>query len=169
MLHWEGVTPFLSILTLWAAVPFAQAKSVPLFLIEKSSNRNVVHYDALLGEDGFLSPKRPILAYWEMREKDGQIEELTGIEHAYAYGFSILGEVQPTEVSIELKAISRYKARVAFDGDVPRAEVFVDDRWMVLQNVYVVLSRGLIPGAKEIRLKGVLPPENTPIEKVIHP
>ena len=44
---------------------------VPLFVIERSMNKNVVHYDAVVTPDGRLNPRQPIVAYWVMAAEDG--------------------------------------------------------------------------------------------------
>ena len=63
----------LALLVLPAA---AQIKTSPLFIIERSKNANVVHYDARLTADGKLDPKEPVIAYWVLLAKDGRREKL---------------------------------------------------------------------------------------------
>ena len=67
----------------------AQAETQPLFIIERSKNANVVHYDARLNADGKLDPKEPVIAYWIMLAEDGRREDLNWIEKKKAYGFDI--------------------------------------------------------------------------------
>jgi len=69
----------------------AQAKTQPLFIIERSKNANVVHYDARLDADGRLDPKEPVVAYWIMLAEDGRRENLNWIEKRKAYGFDQAG------------------------------------------------------------------------------
>jgi len=64
-------------------------KTRPLFIIERSKNANVVHYDARLTADGKLDPKQPVIAYWIMLAKEGRREELSWIEKKKAHGFHI--------------------------------------------------------------------------------
>src|SRR5579871_1079208 len=61
----------------------------PLFVIERSTNANVVHYDARLTPAGELDASRPIDAYWVMQAADGRREELTSLERSKAYGFTL--------------------------------------------------------------------------------
>src|SRR5438477_12797965 len=63
--------------------------SEPLFVIERSTNANVVHYDANVKPDGQLDPRQPISAYWVMAAEDGRREELSVFERSRAYGFTI--------------------------------------------------------------------------------
>ena len=80
---------WFAVLVLLAAPAAAQMKTSPLFIIERSKNANVVHYDARLTADGELDPKEPVIAYWVKLTKDGRREELSWIEKKKAYGFEI--------------------------------------------------------------------------------
>src|SRR5450432_545830 len=71
----------------------AQEVYVPLFVIERNVNGNVVHYDAKL-RDGKLDPQQPVVVYWVMGE-DGHHQELNFLEKLKAYGFSIHPDKQP--------------------------------------------------------------------------
>jgi len=42
----------------------AQKKTQPLFIIERSKNANIVHYDAQLTASGKLDPNEPVIVYW---------------------------------------------------------------------------------------------------------
>src|SRR5712691_865167 len=64
------------------------SRYLPLFVIERSVNANVVHYDAKLGPDGKLDPREPVVAYWIMGAEDGRRQDLNAIERLRAYGFS---------------------------------------------------------------------------------
>jgi hypothetical protein len=64
--------------------------SQPLFIIEKSTNANVVHYDAVIIPDGGLNPQQPIIAYWVMAAEDGRREDLTSAERRKAFGSTIV-------------------------------------------------------------------------------
>ena len=50
-----------------------------LFVIEKSTNANVVHYDARIMPDGELDPRQPVEAYWVMAAEDGRKENLSSV------------------------------------------------------------------------------------------
>lgn len=75
-----------------ASAAAAGDTQVPLFVIERSLNSNVVHYDARL-KDGKLDPQQPVVAYWVMGE-DGRHQELNFLEKLKAYGFSIFPDKQ---------------------------------------------------------------------------
>ena len=67
-------------LALLAASAAAQITTSPLFIIERSKNANVVHYDARLTADGKLDPKEPVIAYWVLLAGNGRREKLSWIE-----------------------------------------------------------------------------------------
>jgi hypothetical protein len=48
-----------------------EVRQATLFVIERSTNANVVHYDANIAADGQLDPRQPISAYWVMAAEDG--------------------------------------------------------------------------------------------------
>src|SRR5512143_1385587 len=72
-----------------AAPTAAHKKTQSLFIIERSKNANVVHYDARLTADGKLDPEEPVVAYYIMLAEDGRRKELNWIEKKMAYGFDI--------------------------------------------------------------------------------
>jgi hypothetical protein len=53
---------WFAVLVLMAAPAAAQIKTSPLFIIERDTKTNVVHYDARLTADGKLDPKEPVIA-----------------------------------------------------------------------------------------------------------
>lgn len=63
----------------------------PLFLIERTTNANVVHYDARVSDvnAGQLNPRLPVIAYWIMAAEDGRRKELNFIERTRGYGFEV--------------------------------------------------------------------------------
>ena len=58
---------FAVLALLAAPAAAAQVKTRPLFIIERSKNANVVHYDARLTADGLTGPK---VEYIELYGKD---------------------------------------------------------------------------------------------------
>ena len=62
----------------------------PLFTIARSTNANLVQYDARVLSSGAPDPKQPVVAYWIMLAQDGRHAELTGTEKRMAYGFTLM-------------------------------------------------------------------------------
>jgi hypothetical protein len=63
--------PLISIGTLSAVGDFSQS----LFVLERSTNANVIHYEAQITNKGTIGPKEPVIAYW--------------VGKSLAYGFTI--------------------------------------------------------------------------------
>jgi hypothetical protein len=133
----------------------AQAQTQPLFIIERSKNANVVHYDAQIAADGRLDPKEPVIAYWIMLAQDGHREDLKWVEKKKAYGFGIKpdpsnGSYQMTVVSAPARPITVKKP-----GDAARAELVIDGRPAVLDKMYINSTDGLLgPTVNYIELRG---------------
>ena len=67
---------WFAVLALMAVPAAAQIKTSPLFIIERSTNANVVHYDARLTADGNLDPEEPVIADWILLAEDGRRKKL---------------------------------------------------------------------------------------------
>jgi hypothetical protein len=139
-----------------AAPPAAvQKKTQPLFIIERSKNANVVHYDAQLTAAGEIAPNEPVIAYWVMLATDGHREELNWIEKKKAYGFSIKPDPSVSGYKMTLVAVPQGQITVKKDGDAIRAELVIDGRPAVLEKIYINASDGLLgPKVHYIELYG---------------
>jgi hypothetical protein len=126
----------------------------PLFIIERSTNANVVHYDANLGPNGELDRRQPIDAYWVMAALDGRREELSSLEKSRAYGFNIEPGKDAHSFRLELVAQKRRSIHIYSDGGAVRAETTIDGRRAYLTRIFVT-ARKLVPGVKSIELFGV--------------
>ena len=120
-----------------------QKKTQSLFIIERSKNANVVHYDARLTADGKLDPKEPVIAYWVMRAEDGQREELNWMEKEKGYGFEIKPDPSVNGYKMTLMALPQQQITVKKAGDAIRAEMVIGGRSAVLEKVYINASDGL--------------------------
>ncbi len=140
-----------------ASLPVAeQGGDRPLFIIERSKNANVVHYDARLTADGKFDPKQPVVAYWIMLADKGQRQELNWIEKKKAYGFDIKpapsGEgYQMTVVPAPERPIS-----VTKEGEAVHAEMEIDGQPAILQKLYINSTDGWTgPKVHYIELHGL--------------
>ena len=149
----QAIWSLVALAVLAAAVP-ARAGTLPLFIIERSKNANVVHYDAQLGSDGKLDRKEPVVAYWAMLAEDGRREDLNWIEKRKAYGFS----VKPAAANgfkLTLVAASERPITVRKQGDAVRAELVIDGRPAVLEKLYINATDRLTgPKVEYIELHG---------------
>ena len=127
-----------------AAAPTApQKRTQSLFIIERSKNANVVHYDARLTAGGKLDPKEPVIAYWVMRAEDGHREDLTWIEKKKGYGFDIKPDPSVDGYKMTLMAAPGQQIIVKKAGDAIRAEVVIGGRQAILEKIYIDASDGL--------------------------
>jgi hypothetical protein len=133
----------------------AQKKTQPLFIIERSKNANVVHYDARLTAAGEIDPNEPVIAYWVMLVTDGHREELNWIEKKKAYGFSIKPDPSVNGYKMTVVAIPQGQITVKKNGDAIRAELVINGRPAVLEKIYINASDGLLgPKVHYIELHG---------------
>jgi hypothetical protein len=146
---------WFALLTLLAVPAAAEIKTSPLFIIERSKNANVVHYDARLTADGKLYPKEPVIAYWVMVTKGGRKEKLNWIEKKKAYGFTIKQDPSVEGYKMTLVAAPERQITVKQDKDAVRAEALIDGRPAVLEKMYINATDGLTgPKVKYIEVYG---------------
>jgi Domain of unknown function (DUF4833) len=112
-----------------------------IFIIERSTNANVIHYDAKIGKNGAFDPKEPVVAYWVMVAEGGGRQDLTKLEKSRAYGFTIRKDSSGesywmTLVSQKRRAIHIYQE----DGKV-RAVTDVGAHEAYLRKIYVKTRR----------------------------
>jgi hypothetical protein len=133
----------------------AAGETRPLFVIERSLNRNVLHYEANLDGEGRLDPERPVSAYWVMVEKGGVREDLTMLEKAKAYGFTTAPIEGGRGHYLRLKALETRMVRVKQEGEAVWAETPIGKRLCTLEKI-CIRSEGdrLIPKVLSIDLHG---------------
>jgi hypothetical protein len=133
-----------------------ETRQATLFVIERSTNANVVHYDANIGADGQLDPRQPITAYWVMAAVDGHREELTPLEKSRAYGFTVEPGQDSNSYRLKLVAQRRRDISIVRQGDSIRAEAVICGRRAWLQKMYVNTHKVLaVPTVKYIELIGI--------------
>ncbi len=128
----------LAVLLLASLAPIAEAASTQtLFIIQRSLNKNEVHYDARLDAEGRLDPAQPVEVYWLMLAEDGRREDLSWIEREEAYGFTV--EANPGEPSFRmtLKAEKNRPITVYMDDRTARAEIAIDGQPSHLEQIYI--------------------------------
>jgi hypothetical protein len=146
---------WFAVLGLLVASAEAQIKTSPLFIIERSKNANVVHYDAQLTADGKLDPKEPVIAYWVLLAKDGRREKLSWVEKKKAYGFTIKPDPSVNGYKMTLVAAPEKQIIVKKEKETVRAEAVIDGRPAVLEKMYINASDGLTgPKVQYIEVHG---------------
>jgi len=133
----------------------AASSYAPLFVIERSTNRNVVHYDAKLSAPGTLDAKEPVVVYWEMRTKAGRRENLTGMEKRRAYGFALSADPAPGTYVLKLVPQPGRPVRVSLQGDQAIAEMLIQGKKSRLKRLFIqTKGKGLIPQVDYMELYG---------------
>ena len=139
------------------AAPPAAAQKItqPLFIIERSKNANVVHYDAHLTAAGGIDSNEPVIAYWVMLATDGHREELNLIEKKKAYGFTIKPDSSVNGYKMTVVAIPQGQITVKKDEDAIRGELVIDGHPAILEKIYINATDGLLgPKVHYIELYG---------------
>jgi len=109
----------------------------PLFIIERSTNANVVHYDAKIGEDGSLDPKEPVVAYWIMAANGGGRQDLNLLEKSQAYGFTIRKDTISQSYWMTLVSQKRLAIHIYQEGGKVRAVTRIGPHEAYLHKIYV--------------------------------
>ena len=142
----------------------------PLFVIERNTNANVVHYDANLKPDGQIDPRRPVQAYWVMSAGDGHREELNTIERAKAYGFTVQPAGDSEAYLVELVAQKQRPIEVFRQGSAVRAETTIAGHRAYLTRIYVTAHKVLaVPSVKSIEWFGTDVTTNQAVHETINP
>ena len=139
----KKVMGWFAVLALLASPAAAQTKTSPLFIIERSKNANVVHYDARLTADGKLDPKEPVIAYWVLLAEDGRRKELSWIEKKMAYGFTIKPDPSVNGYKMALVAAPEKQIIVKKVKDAVHAEGVINGRPVVLEKLHIHATDGL--------------------------
>ncbi|HVU05788.1 MAG TPA: DUF4833 domain-containing protein [Polyangiaceae bacterium] len=105
-----------------------------LFVIERSTNKNVVLFEARL-RSGRLDPERPVHAYWRLFAEDGRREELTWLEKQFAYGYSV--RHRNDGFVLELTALASRTLKLSERDGRYRATLSIAGRTAVLHRVWV--------------------------------
>ncbi len=146
----------LSAVILTSIVVPAYAKNTrPLFVIERSTNKNVVQYDAQLTREGSLDPKEPVIAYWVMLANGGHREELTPLEKHLAYGFTIVPDPSGRGYELILAGDKERGIRVSQESGKVTAETMIAGRPALLEKLYIDFTDGFgLPKPNYIELFG---------------
>ena len=132
------------------------ASSQSLFIIERSKNANVVHYDVKLDDAGDPVTANTIDAYWIRHAGAGNRKELEWFERNWAYGAEVIGPVSANGFSMTVKSYDQREISVRrVDGQF-EALIEIVGEMARLEKIYVVTDEsGLIPKVLYIELNGI--------------
>jgi hypothetical protein len=147
------VAGIAALLTLLARPGFAD-RAQRLFVMARSKNSNVVHYDVRFDGRGGLDKKEPLNAYWVLHEQAGRREELSWLERRLAYGWEVVSAARG-EVVLRLTAFKQRPLRVVPRGGRYRALVRISGKASYLDKIFVTSAEsGLVPRVLSVELFG---------------
>lgn len=115
----------------------AERSKHPLFKIERSSNANIVQYDAQTGDDGKLHRKEPVVAYWIRLAKNGEIRDLNWIQRRFAYGFKAKLDGATDTVELDMVADIGRPIMVGEQNGQYRAWMQIDGAMCFADKMYI--------------------------------
>src|SRR5262249_38306552 len=123
------------------------------FFIQRSKNKNEIHYDARLTANGGLDPKDPVDAYWLRLASDGSRGPITLFQKV-AYGY----DVEPTKdgtYKMRLTALKKRPLLLVHVNGKWRAQAVIGSKQAYLHHLYVATDEsGLIPSVRYIDVFG---------------
>jgi hypothetical protein len=142
-----------------------------LFVIARSKNANVLHYDLRLNQDGDVDPDDPIEAYWIMRAENGRREGLTWLERQLAYGWSVTSKVRERGFTLELVALPGREVRVhRSESGQYRASTKISGQNALLERVFVKSEEGgALPRVVYVDLFGKHAKTGAPVSERLAP
>jgi len=110
-------------------------KTDPLFVIERSKNRNLVQYEVCLKDSTELIDQSPVKAYWVL--ENGETKTLNALENKLAYGLRSQTRVGTNRYVINLAALKARDIIVERVGGNYKAILLIDGKQSYLEKVYV--------------------------------
>ena len=125
---------------------FAQSGGtyLPLFTIERSTNANVIHYEARIRGDGRLDPRGPVIAYWVMVAEDGRRQALNILEKTRAYGFTTRADGPSDSYKIYLVSDPRREIHIYQNGSAVHAETLIGGHHAYLQRIFISTQKSML-------------------------
>ncbi len=137
--------------------PQPPPSAIRLFYIQRSTNSNVVIYDANLVNKKYETQK-PIRSYWLRLSDKGQKEDLSLLQRTLAYGYE--NEPVPNEpnnVDIEIVSYKKRRIKLSFDATGNPVALFqIAGKTSHLYRVWVQVQEtgNLIPRIMYVELFG---------------
>jgi Domain of unknown function (DUF4833) len=145
----------------------------PLFLIERSKNKNEVHYVARLTGDGVLDTRTPVHAFWVDWEKDptgNKCEELNLLEKRMAFGFSVDRSCCPQSCTMKLVCCPDRPIKVSLCKGTARAETAINGQVAYLEKISVLTKeKQILPQVVSVTVFGTDTTTGAPVEETLKP
>ena len=126
---------------------------LPLFTIERSTNANLIHYEAKIQGDGKLDPREPVVAYWVMAAEDGRRQALSILEKKRAYGFTTRSDGPTDSYKMYLVSDPRREIHIYRQGSAVHAETLIGGHHAYLQRIFISTRKSVLfrtPTAAEL-------------------
>lgn len=151
----------IALLALLTSFASQAADPLQLFYIQRSKNKNEVHYELLINEGCTPLAKNPVHGYWQDLEKGPNVRSEIGTFEYIAYGISDQ-KIEGDWIHFKMKAIENknFKAKITNKEGKCTAQAWTIFKGQegVLKKVYIFAVEGMIkPTVKYIDLFGVLP------------
>ena len=131
-------------LALSAIAPAFAGSTEKLFFIQRSKNKNEIHYDARLTAKNELDPNNPIDAYWLRLGGDGSRGPITMLQKM-AYGYDVDRGTDGT-YRMQLTALKKRPLMLVHVNGRWRAQATIGGKQAYLHHLYVSTNEsGLIP------------------------
>lgn len=139
--------------TLFTALS-TRAADQRLFIIERTTNGSIVHYDARLDNSGHLDSREPVVAYWTIGSINGKREGLSFLERTKAYGFRVK-PTAPGRYVMTVVSQKKIEIEVYEDSGLVRAVTSIDGHRAFLQKIFANIDSGfLLPRVNYVELFG---------------
>jgi hypothetical protein len=137
-----------------------------LFVIARSKNANIVHYDLRTDARGDPDARDPLDVYWVLHEQSGRRESLSWFEKRLAYGWQVVTPVRKAGFVVRLVAFDQRLLRVIQQGSRYRALLRIAGRSAYLNRIFVGTSEGgVVPRVLYLELFGVDAQTGVPIRE----
>lgn len=140
-----GIMKYIVLLFILFFIPVSTyaSQTAGLFVIERSKNANVVHYDVNIAAGGKIDPKEPVIAYWIMLAKDGHKEGLNSIEKN-VYGFKCTLDKSKTFYHMIMNIMKDRGIKVYQQGEGYVAEIHIDGKPAYIEKVFINSTETMI-------------------------
>ena len=145
------------------SIPYESTEQYPvpatstnqLFYIQRSSNINLIMYDAKIGIDKKLDPENPVHTYWILYTQGGEKQELTGIQRSLAYGLHTrpaTGESGTYDRYFFAYRRRKFVVTINTKGE-PIALFPINGKMQILKKVFVKVDEsGMMPSVISVEL-----------------
>ena len=133
----------------------AQTCPAHLFIVARSTNGNVVAYDANRRPNGEFSSSEPVVAYWLLDGDESRREELTRFQRNRAYGVEGLPGAAPGTYLVVFKAQRKRRLIVRMLDGCPVATTDIGGQDAILRRLFVKSKEGgVLPTVEYVEFFG---------------